>query len=202
MKIHTAYIPGAIGSIAALHGQYYAKNWGFGVSFEALVAKGLSDFFLRLTDDDLVLIAEDDQGIVASLFIDMHDPEGPEDVARLRWFIVANRAKGSGIGRKLMARAVDHVDRLSEGKAWLTTFAGLDAARHLYEAYGFFLFAKTTVRHMAPRFRSKNSGAILKPSRHPNRHDYAYPRLLTKQPARVRSACRTTCETPNQNPLG
>jgi len=139
MKIHTAYIPSAIGSIAALHGLYCAKNWGFGVSFEAIVAKGLSDFFLRLTDDDLVLIAEDDQGIVASLFIDMHDPEGPEDVARLRWFIVANRAKGSGIGRKLMARAVDHVDRLSEGKAWLTTFAGLDAARHLYEAYGFFL---------------------------------------------------------------
>lgn len=139
MKIHTAYIPGAIGSIAAQHGQYYAKHWGFGVAFEAYVAQGLSEFFLRIRDDDLVLLAEDDQGIVASLFIDMHDPDGPEGVARLRWFIVADRVKGSGIGRALMNRAMDHVDRVSDGKVWLTTFAGLEAARHLYEAYGFTL---------------------------------------------------------------
>ena len=34
---------------------------------------------------------------------------------------------------------MSHADAPSNGNVWLTTFAGLEPARHLYESYGFTL---------------------------------------------------------------
>jgi hypothetical protein len=33
MEITNAFLPGALGTIVMLHGQHYAKNWGFGTFF-------------------------------------------------------------------------------------------------------------------------------------------------------------------------
>jgi hypothetical protein len=41
-----------------------------------------------------------------------------------------------------MDRAVSHADQHADGKMWLTTFAGLLPARHLYESYGFKLVSE------------------------------------------------------------
>jgi len=68
------FIPGAIGTIAALHGTYYAAQWGFGAYFEAKVARELADFAMCRTNDDLVLLAVDAHGVAASLILDLHDP--------------------------------------------------------------------------------------------------------------------------------
>lgn len=139
MQIKTEFFPGAIGAIAKFHGEYYAKHWGFGVFFEAKVAEGLSSFALRKSEQDLVLLAVDDDGLAASLTLDLGDPESGDRGAHLRWFFAEDRCRGTGLGRQLMTRAMDHADRYAGGKAWLTTFAGLKPALALYEAFGFEL---------------------------------------------------------------
>lgn len=139
MQIKTEFFPGAIGAIAKFHGEYYSKHWDFGVFFEAKVAEGLSSFALRKSEQDLVLLAVDDDGLAASLTLDLGDPESGDRGAHLRWFFAEDRCRGTGLGRQLMTRAMDHADRYVGGKAWLTTFAGLKPALALYEAFGFEL---------------------------------------------------------------
>ena len=139
LRIVERFPPGAIGSIVSLHGRHYAEHWGFGTYFEGKVATELAAFSMRAGADDLVLIAEDANGVCGSLVLDLNDPESGPRGAHLRWFITDARCRGTGLGRELMGRAVAHADAYSEGRAWLTTFRGLDAARHLYEAFGFTL---------------------------------------------------------------
>ena len=139
MQIAEQFFPGALGGIVALHGRHYAEHWGFGPYFEAKVARELADFAARRRDDDLVLLARDDAGLAASLILDLNDPMSGERGAHLRWFIVADRRRGTGLGRMLLNRAIAHAEARRGGRAWLTTFAGLHPARHLYESQGFRL---------------------------------------------------------------
>jgi ribosomal protein S18 acetylase RimI-like enzyme len=139
MKIITEFAPGSLGTIIALHGQHYAHNWGFGTFFEAKVAHELAAFTGQMASNDLVLLAYDNEGLAASIVLDLNDPMSGERGGHLRWFICAERCRGTGIGRKLMDRAMSHADDHSNGNVWLTTFAGLEPARHLYESYGFTL---------------------------------------------------------------
>jgi GNAT superfamily N-acetyltransferase len=138
-KLDTQFRPGDLGQIVTLHARYYAEHWGFGLFFEAQVAREMAAFAARQSARDLVLIGRDDQGVMASLILDLHDPASGDRGAHLRWFIVADRARSAGLGQQLMSRAMAHADATTSGRAWLTTFAGLGAARHLYERFGFAL---------------------------------------------------------------
>ena len=138
MKILSGYIPGAIGRVAELHGTYYSRYWDFGLFFEAKVATELSEFLGRFdTTHDGFWIAEDDGKIAGSVSID--GIEGKTKGARLRWFIVDPEVQKRGTGRMLMREAVLFCKNANHSKIYLTTFAGLDPARHLYEAFGFVL---------------------------------------------------------------
>ncbi|MDE1130136.1 MAG: GNAT family N-acetyltransferase [Ascidiaceihabitans sp.] len=139
MKIITEFAPGSLGTIIALHGQHYAQNWGFGTFFEAKVAHELAAFAGRMASNDLVLLAYDNEGLAASIVLDLNDPMSGERGGHLRWFICAERCRGTGIGRTLMDPAMSHADEHSNGNVWLTTFAGLEPARHLYERFSFIL---------------------------------------------------------------
>jgi GNAT superfamily N-acetyltransferase len=139
MKITDEFIPGALGTIVTLHAQHYARHWGFGTFFEAKVASELAEFASRMQENDLILLAHDSEGVAASIIFDLNDPTSGDRGGHLRWFICADRCRGTGIGRKLMQRAVSHADKHSDGRMWLTTFAGLEPARHLYESFGFTL---------------------------------------------------------------
>ncbi|WP_341233815.1 GNAT family N-acetyltransferase [uncultured Sulfitobacter sp.] len=143
MDITHEFFPGAIGQIIQMHGVHYAKHWGFTSYFEAKVADQIAKFTQNKQDTDLVLIARDDQGVAASLILDLHDPESGTRGAHLRWFICADRCRGTGMGRKLMSLAVAHAETHSNGKMWLTTFAGLEPALHLYRSFGFVLHAES-----------------------------------------------------------
>ncbi|RPJ16083.1 MAG: GNAT family N-acetyltransferase [Desulfobacteraceae bacterium] len=138
MKILYGYIPGAIGRVAELHGTYYSRFWDFGLFFEAKVAVELSEFLSRLDKTrDGFWVAEYDGKIAGSMSID--GIEGKTKGARLRWFIVDPEKHGRGTGRMLMREAVLFCKAANHSKIYLTTFAGLDPARHLYEAVGFVL---------------------------------------------------------------
>jgi GNAT superfamily N-acetyltransferase len=131
--------PGALGEVVALHGRWYARHWNFGTYFEALVARDLGGFLVDFdAARDGFWIEPDDSGTVAGS-ISIVGPRTPADPARLRWFIVDERMQGRGLGRKLMHSAMQFCREVGHRRVTLTTFAGLDAARTLYETHGFRL---------------------------------------------------------------
>lgn len=136
------YRPGALAEVLGLHMKYYAREWGFGQAFETKVAAELSEFLARMDPErDLFLTAWRGEALAGSVSIDVTG--GGPDGAHLRWFVVSDTARGTGLGKQLMRRAIDHADRVAAGPVWLTTFAGLEAARVLYERHGFVLSAQS-----------------------------------------------------------
>ena len=133
------YRPGAVAEVIALHMDYYARAWGFGAPFESGLAHAMGEFHARRDSRrDLFLCARDGQGgLLGSITIDGVDAAG--EGAHLRWFIVAARARRRGLGLDLMRRADGFCRERGYDRAYLTTFAGLDAARALYERFGFSL---------------------------------------------------------------
>jgi GNAT superfamily N-acetyltransferase len=136
----SGFRPGALGRLVELHGSYYSKHWGFGISFEVMVAKGLADFLGSFDPArDGFWIARHDEGddrVQGGISI-VGSREGAP--ARLRWFILDEAAQGRGTGRLLMREAMVFCERAGYRRVYLTTFAGLDAARKLYEDFGFRL---------------------------------------------------------------
>lgn len=140
VELHRGWAPGIIGFTVATHARYYAREWGFGPLFEARVAAGMGDFMLRYDPTrDLVLRAELNGDFIGTISVDGSDPALPQGQAHLRWFIMSDSARGQGAGRLLFDAALAFMDEVGFSSSYLTTFAGLDPARHLYEQAGFIL---------------------------------------------------------------
>lgn len=138
IKIITGYQPGMIGRITEMHGSYYAREHQFGAFFEAKVAAGLAEFSSRLDKaDNQIWLATLADRVVGAVAIDGEDL-GNND-AHLRWFILDDGCRGSGVGRKLMAAAMAFCDARAFAAVHLWTFNKLTAARKLYESFGFVL---------------------------------------------------------------
>jgi ribosomal protein S18 acetylase RimI-like enzyme len=147
--------PGAIGAVAAMHSVYYAREWGFGVYFEAKVARELAEFAGRYDPArDLLLLAMDGERIVGSMVVDGGEAGAERHGAHLRWFIIGDASRGAGAGRRLMDAAMDFL-RARHARAYLTTFAGLDAARALYERVGFRLVGESEADSWGTRVREQ-----------------------------------------------
>ena len=130
--------PGLLGDVTALHGRYYAQNWGFPISFECKVAREMGDFLSRYDPArDLVVSVKRSDRIVASITLDASDPALAAGMAHLRWFVVDGSLQGHGIGKRLLDEAVLFARRSGLTSIYLTTFQGLHAASALYTAAGF-----------------------------------------------------------------
>ena len=144
VEIVEGYVPGAIGRVAELHGSYYHRNWGFGLEFEAKVARELADFLEGFDPArDGFWAAVESGRVQGSISIDARRAHGNSvgngkgDGAHLRWFIVAQSLAGSGVGTRLLRAAIDLCRLRAYARVYLWTFEGLSAARHLYESNGF-----------------------------------------------------------------
>lgn len=104
--ISKGYRTGCIGWVARTHADHYSDLVGFGLSFESKVAGEMSEFCLRHDEGKdglwLAMAAGEFMGSVA-----IDGPTGDDDLAHLRWFIVSDQARGSGLGRVLLATAVN-----------------------------------------------------------------------------------------------
>ena len=137
------YIPGALGRVTELHGQYYSEHWGFGLYFESQVAAGLSEFMERFDENqDGIWFATLNGSIEGSIAIDGYQAEA--EGAHLRWYIVSDALRGTGVGSKLLNIAIQYCRKQKYKSLYLHTFAGLTAARHLYEKSGFKLVQEST----------------------------------------------------------
>lgn len=138
MIVINGYRPGLLGSCLEMHMRYYSRTVGFGVSFETQLATGLGELLNRLESPrNEVWVATDGMKIFGTIFV---DGEGlGENKAHLRAFIVDDALRGRGFGRRLIEKAMDFVDEQEFPEIHLYTFKGLDAARRLYESFGFTL---------------------------------------------------------------
>ncbi|WP_137130900.1 helix-turn-helix domain-containing GNAT family N-acetyltransferase [Rhizobium sp. FY34] len=137
-EIVAGYRPGLVARVTEMHALYYAREAGFGQRFETVVAGGLAAFCDRLDAPvNGIWAALCDERIVGSVAIDGEDLGA--GISHLRWFIVDDEMRGTGVGRRLLEAALAFSDaqRFTESHLW--TFAGLHAARHLYEKNGFVL---------------------------------------------------------------
>lgn len=138
ISIRTGYTPGCIGRIAQLHATYYAEASGFGVTFEAKVARELADFCHNFDSNrDGLWLIDCDGSIEGAIAID--GTKAGSEGAHLRWFITSEVVQGQGYGKRLLREALQFVDARAYPSTHLATFAGLGAARHLYESHQFRL---------------------------------------------------------------
>jgi len=133
------YQPGLIGRIVQMHGDYYRHVDGFDVAaFEAIVAGGMAEFMPRVDNPaNNVWTANRDGQILGAIVIDGEDLG--DNQAHLRWFVMDDQLRGTGIGKTLLRTALEFCDDRGFSEVRLWTFQGLDAARHLYETHGFVL---------------------------------------------------------------
>ncbi len=139
-RIVPGYIPGALAQSCALQTSYYARHHDFGVVFEAGRLADIGAFLERYDGaHDGVWLLVDAGHVLGSIVIDAGSL--PTGAAQLRWFIVSDKLRGRGLGQRLMSAAM-HFSRARFDTVHLHTFAGLDAARHLYEQHGFRLISE------------------------------------------------------------
>lgn len=133
VTLRTDLRPGDLGYIIYLHGVVYAREYGFDHTFEAYVAGPLSEFARAAPARERLWIAEGDGRIVGCIAIVASSPQ----VAQLRWFLVDPGARGSGVGRKLLAEAIAFSNQSGYEFITLWTVSALNAAAHLYQSFGF-----------------------------------------------------------------
>ena len=123
-----------MGRVVALHGELYAKEFGYDAGFEALVA-GIVARFVRDFDPkrERCWIAQKDGEVVGSVFLVRKSPA----VSKLRLLIVSPKARGSGLGKRLTRACIRFARRAGYRKMVLWTQSHLAAARSIYQAEGF-----------------------------------------------------------------
>jgi RimJ/RimL family protein N-acetyltransferase len=119
-----------------LQTQYYAREHNFGVFFEAGRLADIGAFLARFDSErDGAWVAVDRGAVVGTIVIDGGSTDDA-DCAQLRWFIMDDALRGHGMGRRMMQAAMQFAAARYR-RVILSTFVGLHAARHLYEAFGF-----------------------------------------------------------------
>ena len=137
-NIQEGYAPALIARIVEMHANYYSRQMGFGVAFEAKVAGDLAEFMTRLENPkNQIWYVETHGRVAASIAIDGDDLG--DGLAHLRWFIVDDGLRGMGTGKTLMQKAMAFCDAHDFAETHLWTLKGLEAARGLYESNGFVL---------------------------------------------------------------
>ncbi len=135
ISIRTVLRPGDIGYITWLHGTLYNKEYNYGISFEAYVAKGLHEFYEHYDPArSRVWVCEHNKEIAGFLLL-----MDRGDAAQLRYFIIRPEYRGIGLGKKLMELYMSFLRSCGYTSSYLWTTDELYTAAHLYKKHGFLL---------------------------------------------------------------
>lgn len=126
--------PGDIGWIVQMHGELYAREFGYDAEFEALVAE-IAAKFLRKFDParEKAWIAEVDGERAGCVMLVRRSAT----VAQLRLLLLTPEARGLGLGGRLTDACIAFARDKGYRKIVLWTQSHLTAARSIYASRGF-----------------------------------------------------------------
>jgi DNA-binding MarR family transcriptional regulator/GNAT superfamily N-acetyltransferase len=134
--------PGDFGWVVKRHAELYAQEYQWTEPFEGLCAQIVADFANNFdAKRERCWIAEVNGENVGCIFL----AKDSEAVARVRLLLVEPKARGLGLGARLVDECLRFARRAGYRKATLWTHSVLTAARHIYETAGFKL--TSTDRH-------------------------------------------------------
>jgi DNA-binding MarR family transcriptional regulator/GNAT superfamily N-acetyltransferase len=131
-----APVPGDFGWIVKRNAELYLQEYGWQSPFEGVCAQIVADFANKYDPKhERCWIAEMDGENVGTVML-VKDRPG---VARVRLLLVDPRARGLGLGARLVDECIRFARRAGYRKVTLWTHSVLTAARHIYEQAGFKL---------------------------------------------------------------
>jgi DNA-binding MarR family transcriptional regulator/GNAT superfamily N-acetyltransferase len=128
--------PGDLGWVVHRHGVIYADEYSWDETFEALVARIVADYVDHHVERrESAWIAELDGEAMGCVFCVRKD----DSTAQLRLLLVEARARGLGMGSRLVEECIRFAKRAGYRRMVLWTNEVLVSARRIYEAAGFRL---------------------------------------------------------------
>lgn len=125
--------PGDLGSVIALHGRCYDILPGYGLKFEAYVARTVAEYVLDAGARGRIWLAERDGALVGCAAIVLRAGRR----GQLRWVLVDPAVRGIGLGRDLVDLALDYCRSQNCHEVFLETTDGLPESEALYASLGF-----------------------------------------------------------------
>jgi GNAT superfamily N-acetyltransferase len=130
------------------HGVLYARECGYDHRFEAIVARVAADF-LESHDParERCWIADCAGELLGGILL----VKKTDEIAKLRLLYLEPKARGLGLGRRLVEECVGFARAAGYSRITLWTQGSLSAARHIYESFGFQIVESTVHADFGPR---------------------------------------------------
>jgi GNAT superfamily N-acetyltransferase len=130
---------GDMGWVTSANAALYAREYGWDISYEALVAKITAEFIDNFDPGrERCWIAEMDGERVGSVFV----VKQTDAIAKLRLLIIDPKARGLGLGKQLVDECLRFAQEAGYRSMTLWTQSILVAARSIYARAGFKLVAE------------------------------------------------------------
>ncbi|KAM0426001.1 hypothetical protein ACHAPT_008630 [Fusarium lateritium] len=147
ITIEPGYRPGFLARCLEMHIAFYHPSVHWGLAFETSLAKDFAEIIERLETNprNQVWAAVESaatspgvftQRIVGTLLIDSESMKST-GAAQIRGFIVDERVRGLGVGKRMLGAAMEFIESNGFDRATLFTSDTQDTAVYLYKRVGF-----------------------------------------------------------------
>ncbi len=137
--------PGDLGRLIALHGEVYSQWPGYGLNFEAFVARTIAEYGLENGFNGRIWLLEHGQPPGSELVGCCAIALRCQALAQLRWVLLKKDFCGAGLGLRLVEIALDYCRDSGIERVFLETTDGLEASSTLYGKLGFRETSNRTV---------------------------------------------------------